>query len=409
MTNYCFVQDSTGKKLSPTKENKGWYLIRKGRAKLISKYPMVIKLNKEVNEEDIDSSTFICGIDDGSVHVGIAIVQQCQTKNKAIFKGVIEQRKDVKGLMDTRRGYRKYKRSHKRYRQARFDNRATSKRKGRIAPSIQQKKDTILRTIVRLSKWIDIARFVLEDVQIDIRKLQDGTVYKWQYQKTNRLDENIRKAVIMRDGAKCMECGKSNCILEVHHIVPRRMKGSNILDNLITLCSGCHDKTEGQEERYISRYQKLINGKNIRFDYAQHVMQGKTYLREQLSSIAPLELTIGSETANKRIDWGIEKSHSNDAIVITGLKPDTCNIKEWVIKPMRRQSKAKCGDVEGFRHRDLASYIDTKNITYIGYITAMYADKKQINIQSTEKHLKRCGYKRCKLLWRFNKIYWLSA
>ena len=408
MTEYCFVLDYNGNKLSPTNINKAWYLIRKDKAILISKFPMIIKLFKIVELHEIDSSKFICGIDDGSKHVGIALVQECNTKNKVVFKGTIEQRQDIKHLMDVRRGYRNYHRQHKRYRQVRFDNRSASKRKDRLAPTIRQKKDAILRVINKLYDWCNISNIILEDVQIDIRALQEGKkLYKWQYQKSNRLDENLRKATIIRDNNKCMECKKNNCILEVHHILPRRLSGSDSIYNLITLCEKCHDKTEGKEEIFITKYQTMVNGKNIRFDYAQHVMQGKNYLRNELKNIAPLKLTIGSETANKRIDWSIDKTHSNDAIVITGLKPKHCNVKDWIIKPMRRQSKAKHNDVCGYKHRDLASYKDTKNITYIGYITGLYPDKNQINIQSKEKHLKRCGIKRCKLLWRFNKIYWI--
>ena len=407
---YCFVLDYNGKKLSPTPINNAWYLIRKQKAILISKYPMVIKLNKEIEDNNKDKSKFIFGIDDGSIHVGIAIVHECKNKNKVIFKGTIEHRKDVNKLMELRKGYRRYRRQHKRYRPVRFNNRSSSKRKGRLPPTIKQKKQAILRVINQLNKWIDIHKIILEDVQIDIRALQEGkNLYKWQYQKSNRLDENLRIATLMRDNYTCQECGKKNCRLEAHHIVPRRLKGSDSIGNLITLCDKCHDKTEGKEEKFIEKYQNKIKGKNIRFDYVQHVMQGKNFLRQELNKIAELELTIGSETANKRIDWNIDKSHSNDAIVICGLKInlDQCNIKGWIIKPMRRQSKAKHSEIEGFKHRDLASYIDSKNIIYTGYVTAMYPDKKQINIQSSEKHLKRCGFKRCKLLWRFNKIYWL--
>jgi len=46
---YCFVIDCKGKQLSPTSINNAWFLIRKERAKLINKYPMTIKLNKEVS------------------------------------------------------------------------------------------------------------------------------------------------------------------------------------------------------------------------------------------------------------------------------------------------------------------------------------------------------------------------
>lgn len=45
MTNYAFVLDANGKQLAPTKEQKAWFLIRKKRATLVNKYPMVIQLN----------------------------------------------------------------------------------------------------------------------------------------------------------------------------------------------------------------------------------------------------------------------------------------------------------------------------------------------------------------------------
>lgn len=60
MTNkYCFVLDYDGKPLSPTKENKGWFLIRKGRATLEKKYPMTIRLNKRVEDKDLDIEEYI--------------------------------------------------------------------------------------------------------------------------------------------------------------------------------------------------------------------------------------------------------------------------------------------------------------------------------------------------------------
>lgn len=280
MINYAFVLDVNGKQLAPTKENKAWFLVRKKRARLVSKYPMVIQLNKEIPDKEICKDEIRCGIDDGGVHVGIALVQKCQTKNKVIFKGTIEQRDDVKHLMDTRRGYRHYHRYHKKYRKARFNNRGSSKRKDRIPVSILQKRQATIRVVNCLNEWINITNYWLEDVSIDIRALTDDyKPYRWQYQKSNRLDENIRKATILRDGSKCMECGKSNCKLEVHHIKPRRLNGSNTLDNLITLCEKCHQKTEGREEEYMDRYFSLLNSSdNKNLNYAQHVMIGKNLM-----------------------------------------------------------------------------------------------------------------------------------
>jgi hypothetical protein len=304
---YAFVLDLKYNRLAPTNENKAWILIRKEKATLVSKYPMVIQLKREVKTEEQVKTEFVCGIDDGSKYIGIAVVHKCKNHNKVIFKGTIEQRQDVKHLMEVR--------------------------KGRIAPSISQKRNSTLRVINRLLKYINIREYYLEDVAIDIRALTEGhKLYRWQYQKSNRLDENIRKAVILRDNCKCMQCHKSNCVIEVHHIVPRRTHGSNTLSNLITLCEECHDRTEGKEELFVKDYQNMINGKNIRFDYAQHVMQGKNYLRSELSKLGKLILTTGGDTANKRIEWDVNKSHSNDAIVITDLM---VNKKDYNIKDMQ--------------------------------------------------------------------------
>lgn len=405
---YSFVLDKKGQKLDPTIVQNAWRLIRKKKAKLISKFPMVIQLNKVVMNPNKDEIHL--GIDDGAVHVGIALIQKCLARNKVLFKGVIEQRKDVHKLMEQRKNYRRYHRYHKWYRPARFNNRTSSKRKGRLAPSILQKKQAIVRVIDRLLQWVRINQIHLEDVKIDIRALTDGyKPYKWQYQKSNRLDKNLRVAAILRDGC-CMECGKSNTNFEVHHITPRKNGGSDTLSNLITLCSKCHQKTFGKEEQFADKYYSLIEGKNLKeLKYAQHVMQGKTWLHIELSKRSDLILTTGCDTANKRFDWDIEKSHSNDAVCITELKPENVDILEYTIKPMRRQSKAKTDSVLGIKHRDLVSYTYRNGEKYTGYVTALYSELNAINFQSPTKHCKKVNAKKCKLLWKFNNVYWLKC
>lgn len=410
MIRYCFVLDANGKPLAPTKEVKAWYMIRKGKATLVNKYPMTIQLHRVIATEEICKDEVRCGVDDGGLHVGIALVQQGQTQNKVLFKGTIEQRNDVKHLMEVRKGYRNYRRYHKRYRKARFQNRASSKRNGRIAPSILQKRQATMRVIAQLNQWITITSYWLEDVAMDIRALTDGyTPYRWQYQQSNRLDENIRKAVVLRDRCQCKECGKTNTRLEVHHIKPRRWNGSHTLGNLITLCQNCHQKTEGKEEQYMSYYFDLLDSSDDKYwKAASHVMIGKQWLREQLSKLGELHLTTGGDTANKRLDWNVEKSHSNDAICITELPPKFTDVKDWIIKPMRRKSKAKTDNVLGIKHRDLVSYTYKNGETHIGYVTALYPELTALNFQSPTKHCKKVNARKCKLLWKCNKIYWLD-
>jgi len=406
---YSFVLDANGTKLDPTIVQNAWRLIRQKKAKLVSKFPMVIQLNRVV--ENLNKDEIRCGIDDGAVHVGIALVQKCKTKNKTLFKGIIEQRKDVKKLMDGRRAYRQYRRKNKRHRPKRFNNRASSRRSGRLPPSIKQKKQAIIRVIDRLLHWVGIDSYWLEDVKVDIRALTDGyKPYKWQYQKSNRLDEHLRKATILRDSNKCKMCGKSNCRLEAHHITPKRLGGRDILSNLITLCEKCHKKTHEREMDFAEMFYLMIDGKDIpMLKYASHVMQGKVWLQNELKQRGELHLTIGADTANKRIDWDIEKTHSNDAVCITNLMPNSIELVDWCIKPMRRQSKAKVDEVCGFHHRDYVTYTYRNGETHTGYITAMYPELHAISFQSPTKHCNKANALKCKLIWRFNKVYWFKC
>ena len=122
-----------------------------------------------------------------------------------------------------------------------------------------------------------------------------------------------------------------------------------------------------------------------------------------------LILTTGGDTANKREDWNIAKTHSNDAVCITALKPENVLVREWSIKPMRRKSKAGIDEVCGFRHRDYVTYTYSNGEMYTGYVTAMYSELHALNFQSPTKHCKKVNALKCKLIWRYNKIYWFKC
>ncbi|MCK8824278.1 RNA-guided endonuclease IscB [Fuchsiella alkaliacetigena] len=379
---YAFVIDGEGKTLSPTKFNNAFRLVRIGKAKLLSKYPLVIQLNKVVAEKEIDTTKIVLGIDDGAKKVGFALVQQCKNKNKVLFKATMHQREDVSKKMEKRQGYRRYRRSHKRYRPKRFDNRSASKRKGRLVPTIKQKKQAIIRVVKRLNKYIRIDKIILEDVAIDIRKVIEGRdLYNWEYQNSNRLDENLRKATLYRDDCTCQLCGATDTMLHAHHIIPQRDGGADSIYNSITLCESCHNnKVDDNEYEYKDQFLAKIDGKELNLKAPMHVMQGKHWLREQLAKTANLETIAGGDTANRRIDYNINKSHSNDAICITGLLPvDTISIKQYIIKPLRKKSKAKIKELKGFRQKDLVKYTKRDGTEIIGYITSLRIKNNKYN------------------------------
>lgn len=380
--NYAFVLDNQGQMLDPTKTKKAWYLIRQGKAELVEEYPLIIQLNRAVSSSQINNDEIVLGIDDGVKYIGFALLQDCKTKNKVLFKAKMKQRQDVSSKMEERSDYRRYRRLHKRYRPERFDNRSASKRKGRLSPSIKQRKQAILRVVKYLSKYIRLDKIVLEDVAIDIRKLTEGEeLYSWQYQESNRLDENLRKATLKRDDYTCQLCGVEDTILHAHHIMPVRDGGADSIYNLITLCADCHNnKVDGNEYEYKEQFLTKVEGKELDLKPAMHVMQGKSWLREKLSTMAKLEITTGGDTANRRIDYNIEKTHSNDAICITGLLPiDRLDIKEYFIKPLRKKKASKIDSLGDYKHRDVIRYTKRNGTTYLGYITALRVKNNKYN------------------------------
>lgn len=52
--------------------------------------------------------------------------------------------------------------------------------------------------------------------------------------------QEIREQVLERDNYICQICLKTLNNLEVHHVIPKRKGGLDILDNLVSFCRKCH-------------------------------------------------------------------------------------------------------------------------------------------------------------------------
>src|SRR5213078_3547349 len=170
--------------------------------------------------------------------------------------------------MVSRRAHRRSRRNRKWYRPARFLNRASSKRSGRLPITIKTNVEEVIRIGQRLP--LPISSFVIEDVQVDIARLNNPTLCGSRYQDPTRLDENLRIACLMRDGYACQQCGKKHIRLEAHHVIFRELGGKDTLANLLTLCEVCHHKLH---EGKIALKKVGVSGHLDQI--AQRTMQGK--------------------------------------------------------------------------------------------------------------------------------------
>lgn len=300
-----YVRSKDGKALMPSERGgRIGYLLRHGKAHVVSRVPFVVQL-------DYESTTYTqevsLGIDAGSKHIGVS----ASSEKKELLAAQVELRNDVVNLLSTRRELRRTRRNRKtRYRKVRFDNR--KKKDGRLAPSIEQKVESHLKVIRLFHKLFPITKTTIEVAQFDAQKIKNPDIKGDEYQQGEQMGFwNVREYVLARDGHKCIHCkGKSrDPILNVHHLESRKT-GGNSPSNLVTLCETCHKAYHRGEFDL-----KIKRGTALRDAAVMNIMRWAVYERAK-EEFENVHLTYGYITKHTRIENGIAKTHAADAFCI---------------------------------------------------------------------------------------------
>ena len=301
-----YVRSKEGKVLMPSERGgRIGYLLRHGKAHVVSRVPFVVQL-------DYESTTYTqkvsLGIDAGSKHIGVS----ASSEKKELLAAQVELRSDVVNLLSARRESRRTRRNRKtRYRKVRFDNR--KKKDGWLAPSIEQKVESHLKVIRLAHKLLPITKTTIEVAQFDAQKIKNPDINGEEYQKGEQMGFwNVREYVLARDGHKCIHCkGKSkDPILNVHHLESRKT-GGNSPSNLVTLCETCHKAYHRGEFEL-----KIKRGNSLRDAAVMNIMRWAVYERAK-AEFGNVHLTYGYITKHTRIANGIAKTHAADAFCIT--------------------------------------------------------------------------------------------
>ena len=306
-----YVLNVNGQPLMPTdRHGKVKHLLKEGKAKVVKHCPFTIQLTYEVGNY---CQPITLGIDAGSKMIGLSAT----TDTKEVYAGEVELRNDIVELLSTRRELRRSRRNRKtRYRACRRDNRKATKQKGWLAPSIRHKINTHLKVVADLHKILPITKVIAEVAAFDIQKIKNPDIKGIEYQWGEQLGHwNVREYVLFRDGHVCQCCkGKSkDKILEVHHIESRKT-GGDAPNNLVTLCSTCHDNYHAG----IIELPKTIK-RGMKFNDATFMGIMRWSFYNRLKEIYPdVSLTFGYITKNTRIKNKLAKSHHIDALCITG-------------------------------------------------------------------------------------------
>lgn len=302
-----YIKDIDGRPLMPTKRHgKVRWLLKENKAVVINLCPFTIQLTYKSTDH---KQPVTLGIDAGAKHIGFSATAE----KEELFACETTLRTDIVDLLSTRLQNRRTRRSRLRYRKPRFNNRGSSKKKGWVAPSVKQRIDSHLNEVNEIHKILPITKIVIEVAQFDTQKMKNHDISGSDYQNGEQLGFwNVREYVLFRDGHKCSHCkGKSkDPVLNVHHLESRKTGGDSP-SNLVTLCESCHKAFHKGEIEL-----KKKRGKSLRDAAVMGIMKWKLY-EELKSRYDNVSMTFGYITKYNRIKYGIEKSHTSDAFVIS--------------------------------------------------------------------------------------------
>lgn len=325
-----YVKNLRGEALMPTTPQKARKLIKENKAKIVSYTPFTIQLLYATGET---AQPVSIGIDLGAKHIGVAI----QSENKVISKGEIELRDDVKSLMETRKIYRRSRRNRKtRYRKPRFNNR--KRPDNWLPPSIQSRIDNTFMWIDRFMELVPNPILNIEVGKFDVQKMINPDIKGKEYQEGSSYGYyDTRYYVFARDKYTCQVCKKKGKILQTHHIIYKSRGGTDRANNLITVCTDCHNYKNHQEGEVL--YKWMVDKKKVP-SYKEtpfmNIIRKRVFKRYPNANI-----TYGSITTPRRKELGLDKTHYNDALVISGVEEGFIdNIRIFKTKQFRKKKRS---------------------------------------------------------------------
>ncbi|NGX34590.1 MAG: hypothetical protein K1060chlam1_00943 [Candidatus Anoxychlamydiales bacterium] len=333
---FVYVISKNGIALMPCTKAKAKKLLREGKAQIVSYKPFTIKLLFEC-ENQVQKVTL--GIDPGYENIGFSAISE----KKELFSTKVKLRTDVSKLLTEKRMYRRNRRIKLWYRKPRFLNRKKTKR---LPPSLEHKLNSHLRIVKKILTFIPISKIIVEVANFDIQKIKNPQIENFQYQRGDLYGyQNLKAYLLQREQAKCQLCLKKSTkgnSFRLHHIIPRKDRGTNKVNNLSLLHEKCHDKLHKKKIFHLLKKNRQFKPEtfmsSIRFKLA-------TELKKLCSNIS---LSFGYMTKIKRDILKLEKNHHTDAFVIANGSFEK-RVQPSLFLPKRKNNRCLQLNRKGFK------------------------------------------------------------
>ncbi len=318
----------------PTTQHIGKKLLQEGKAHVVQRCPFTIQLNYATGET---RQPIKLGVDIGFTKIGF----NAKTDTLEVISGTLKLRKDVSKKLKDRRRYRRTRTGRLGYRPPRFNNR--TRPEGWLAPSNRHRFDSYIRLVTKLATLLPITYKRVEVANFDAHKMQHPEITGVAYQQGELQGYEVKAYLLDKWGRKCAYCGNTNVPLEVEHIVPTSLGGSNRVSNLTIASRKCNLKKGDQtaEEFGYPHIQQQAK-KSLKAPACLNTIRWR--IVEQLAA----EYTYGCITKYQRNKLGLEKSHVNDAFVIAGgTSQERC--RPYEVLQVRRNNRALQTNRKGFK------------------------------------------------------------
>jgi hypothetical protein len=383
-----YVLSKSGKPLMPTKRfGKVKWLLRTEKAKVVQHKPFTIQLTYESTEF---TQPLTLGIDVGSNNIGVSVVRN---SGEPVLLAELETRtKQITDLMEKRALHRHARRRHAREKRKRravksgtvftkkeyliigcekiitcklikpgmikFANRKRTDKW--LTPTCNHLLITHINFINKISAILPITKVVVEYAKFDTHKLSKPDVKGVQYQNGRmKGNTNAQEYVLCRDRHTCKACKKKTDQMHVHHVIWRTNGGSDLPENLLTLCEKCHSKAH-KNQKFNTKIVELFEGVKKQFVHSTilNSIMPKFYSWLE-ANFKEVSKVYGYETKNKRREFNLPKDHWMDAYLVSigNSKPVEISIDPFQFKQFRRHNKANIK-----RQEDRKYYIGKKKV-----------------------------------------------
>lgn len=314
MNNVVFVLDTDKRPMTPCSPARARQLMRKGEAAVYRRHPFTLIL-KDARPDAI-VKTLTIKIDPGAKTTGFALTD---ASHRVLFAVELTHRgRAIKESLDARRALRRGRRNRKtRYRVARFDNRRRPQ--GWLAPSLQHRVATTMTWVGRFRRWTAIDAIALERVKFDMQKMQNPEISGVEYQQGALAGYQVREYLLEKFNRQCVYCGAKDVPLEIEHVHPKTLGGSDRVSNLTLACRPCNEKKDALSVEIFLKDRPAVLAKlkaQLKKPLAAAAAVNATrnaIFNALVGTGLPVETGDGAQTKFNRTRQGYPKAHWIDA------------------------------------------------------------------------------------------------